>query len=61
MQEGKPIAYYSGTLGTKSAAMSTYEKEALATLEALKRWRHYFLGGELRIKTNQKSLKFITE
>jgi hypothetical protein len=61
MQMGRPIAYFSKTLGTKSAALSTYDKEALAILEALKRWRHYFLGTELLIKTDQQSLKFITE
>jgi predicted aspartyl protease len=61
MQQGKPIAYYNRTLGTKSAAMSTYDKEALAILEALKKWRHYLLGSELYIKTDQKSLKFITD
>jgi hypothetical protein len=61
MQRGKPIAYYNRTIGRRAAAMSTYDKEALAILEALKRWRHYFLGSELVIKTDQKSLKFITE
>jgi hypothetical protein len=61
MQKGRPIAYFSKTLGTKSAALSTYDKEALAILEALKRWRHYFLGTELLIKTYQQSLKSITE
>jgi hypothetical protein len=38
-----------------------YEKEALAILEALKRWRHYFLGGKLIIRSNHQSLKFITD
>lgn len=41
--------------------MSTYEKEALAIIEALKCWRHYFLGNSLIIRTDQQSLKFITE
>jgi hypothetical protein len=41
--------------------MSAYEKEALAIIEALKRWRHYFLGSKLVIKTDQQSLKFITD
>jgi transposase InsO family protein len=41
--------------------MSTYDKEALAILEALKKWRHYFLDSDLIIKTDQKSLKYITE
>lgn len=61
MQKGRPIAYYSKSLGVKSAVLSTYEKEAMAILEALKKWRHYFLGNPLIIKTDQKSLKFISE
>jgi hypothetical protein len=61
MQQGKPIAYFSKTLGVKNAAMSTYDKEALAILEALKRWRHYLLDSDLVIKTDQKSLKYITD
>jgi hypothetical protein len=61
MQQGKPIAYLSKTLGPRNAAMSTYDKEALAILGALKKWRHYFLDSDLIIKTDQKSLKYITE
>jgi hypothetical protein len=61
MQQGKPIAYFSNALGSKAVAMSTYDKEALAILESLKRWRHYFLGTELKIKTDQQSLKFLTD
>jgi hypothetical protein len=45
MQQGRPIAYYSQALGLEASAQSTYYKEALAILEALKRWRHYPLGG----------------
>jgi hypothetical protein len=36
-----------------------YDKEAIAILEALKKWRHYFLGNELVIKTDHQSLKFL--
>jgi hypothetical protein len=61
MQQGKPIAYFSKTLGIKNAALSTYDKEALAILEALKRWRHYLLDSDLVIKIDQKSLKYITD
>uniref|UniRef100_A0A453NRI9 Reverse transcriptase n=1 Tax=Aegilops tauschii subsp. strangulata TaxID=200361 RepID=A0A453NRI9_AEGTS len=61
MQQGRPIAYYSSSLCPRNAAPSTYEKEALAILEALKKWRHYLLGNELIIKTDQQSLKFITD
>jgi hypothetical protein len=59
MQESKPLAYFNRALGPKNAAMSVYEKEALAILEALKKWRHYFLGNKLVIKTDQCSLKYL--
>jgi hypothetical protein len=61
MQQGRAIAYFSAALCPKNAAMSAYEKEALAIIEALKCWRHYFLGSKLIIKTDQQSLKYITE
>lgn len=61
MQQGRPLAYYSKSIGPRSSTLSTYEKEALAILEALKKWRHYFVVNELLIRTDQKSLKFITE
>lgn len=57
MQGDRPIAFYSKSLGPKAAAQSIYEKEAMAILEALKKWRHYFLGSKLVIKTDQQSLK----
>lgn len=60
MQAGRPIAYLSKSLGPKAAAQSVYEKEALAILEALKKWRHYLLGNPLIIKTDQQSLRFMT-
>lgn len=57
MQNGRPLAYYSSTLCPRNAALSTYEKEALAIIAALKRWRHYFLGNDLIIRTDHQSLK----
>jgi hypothetical protein len=60
MQQGKPIAFFSKTLGVKALAQSIYEKEAMAILEALKKWRHYLLGNKLIIKTDQKSLKYLS-
>jgi hypothetical protein len=53
MQQGRPIAFYSEALGPKASSQSTYYKEAFAILQALKRWRHYFLGGSLVIRTDQ--------
>lgn len=61
MQQGRPLAYLSRAIGPKAAALSTYDKEALAILEALKKWKHYFVGTSLIIKTDQASLKYINE
>jgi hypothetical protein len=60
MQKGRPIAYFSKALGVKAMAQSIYEKEAMAILEALRKWRHYLLGNKLIIRTDQQSLKFLT-
>lgn len=61
MQKGRSLDYFSKALGKRSAALSTYDKEAIAILESLKRWRHCFLGNHLTIKTDQKSLEYIIE
>jgi hypothetical protein len=61
MQEKRPIAYYSKSLGPKATALSTYEKEAIAILESLKKWHHYLLGSSLIIKTDHQSLKFMSD
>lgn len=53
MQEGRPISYFSKTIGPRAAAMSTYDKEAQAIIEAVKKWRHYFLATALVIRTDQ--------
>lgn len=60
MQGGGPIAYYSESLGIRAAKQSIYDKETMVILETLKRWRHYLLGNKLLIRTDQKSLKYIT-
>jgi predicted Zn-dependent protease len=39
MQQGKPLSFFSKSLGPGTSAQSIYEKEALAILEALKKWR----------------------
>jgi hypothetical protein len=53
MQRGQPIAFYFEALGPKASAQSIYHKEALAILQALRKWRHYFLGGHLIIRTDK--------
>lgn len=61
MQNGRPISFLSKTLGPKAAACSTCEKEAMAILEALKKWKHYIASTSVIIQTDQQSLKYIHE
>jgi hypothetical protein len=51
MQNSRTLSYFRKCLGPNTSAKSVYEKEAMAILEALKKWRHYFLGNQLIIKT----------
>lgn len=44
MQEGRPLAYLSQVLKGKNPFLSTYEKELLALVLAIRKWRHYLLG-----------------
>ena len=60
MQGGKPIDFFSKALGPQAQTISIYEKDALAMLESLKKWHHYLLGNQLVIKTDQRSLKYLT-
>jgi hypothetical protein len=61
MQNNRTIAFMSQTIGPKAASFSTYDKEALAIIEAIKKWKHYFAGSSLIIRTEQQSLRYIQE
>jgi RNase H-like domain found in reverse transcriptase len=61
LQEKRPIAYLSKALGVKNAQLSTYEKEYLALLIAIQKWRHYLQGMSFIIKTDHINLKHMPE
>jgi len=61
MQNQRPIAYHSQALKGKSLALSTYEKELLALVVAVKKWRPYLLGSPFVIKTYHQSFKYLFE
>jgi hypothetical protein len=55
------ISLLSRTLGPKSMAASTYEKEAMTILKAIKKWKHYFASTSVILRTDQQSLKYIQD
>lgn len=61
MQQGHPLAFISKALGVKAQALSTYEKECLAILLAVSKWRPYLQHSEFVIQTDHKSLTHLGE
>jgi hypothetical protein len=56
MQDDHPLAYLSKALGTKAQALSTYEKECLAVIMAVTKWKPYLQQKEFSILTDHRSL-----
>ncbi|KAJ0490310.1 putative nucleotidyltransferase, Ribonuclease H [Helianthus annuus] len=61
LQCGRPLAYFSSTLKGSMLAWSTYEKEMLVVVKAVRKWRHYLLGRPFVVKTDHMSLKYLLE
>ena len=60
MQKGQPIAFLSKALGDSHKHMSIYEKEFLALIMAVDKWRQYLQRQEFVIRTDHKSLSYLT-
>jgi hypothetical protein len=61
MQHDRCITYLSKALGPLHQKLSVYEKEFLALIIAVERWRPYLQGQEFLIRTDHKSLAYLTE
>ncbi len=61
MQQGRPIAYFSQALKGSALSLSTYEKEMLALVKSVQKWRPYLLGKLFLVRTDQRSLKYLLE
>jgi len=59
MQGKRPIAYFSQALHGRNLTLSAYEKEMLALVSSVKKWRPYLLGHRFVIRTDHRSLKFL--
>lgn len=60
-QNQRPIAYFSHTLSNHARAKSVYERELMAVVLAVQRWRPYLLGQKFLVRTDQQALKHLLE
>lgn len=60
-QGNRPIAYISQGFSAKGKVKSVYERELLAIVFAVTKWRHYLASNKFVIRTDQKSLKYLLD
>lgn len=58
-QEQRPITYFSEKLNEAKKIYYSYKKEFYTTVQALKKWRHYFLPTEFVLHCDNHALQFI--
>ena len=61
MQDERPITFESRLIKGMFLRKAIYEKEMLAILHALKKWRPYLMGRHFKIKTDHDILKYFLE
>lgn len=61
MQNGHPVAFLSQALCSRSQTLSTYEKECMAIILAVDKWRAYLQHREFTILTDHQSLMHLSD
>ncbi|KAL5832702.1 hypothetical protein ACOSQ3_016376 [Xanthoceras sorbifolium] len=61
VQEKRPLAFISKALGPMKKACSTYAREMLAVIHAVKIWRPYLLERKFTIVTDQQALRHLLQ
>ena len=61
LHEDRPISNLSKVLSLKSLGLSAYEKEMLAIVFAVQKWRPYLLRKHFKVVTDHFSLKYMLE
>ncbi|MCO5603397.1 hypothetical protein L7F22_057547 [Adiantum nelumboides] len=60
MQKGCPVAFESKKLDRAQSNYSAYERELLAIIHALKKWRHYLYDVTFDVRTDHEILKWLS-
>lgn len=60
-QEDRPVAFFSEKLNESRHKYSSYDKEFYDVVQALKHWRHYLLGNEFVLFSDNSALQYVMQ